>query len=107
MALDRPMVRVHGVVPAAPRITVRPRKGDIQNGPSKFYFMVSLFDGKVVTFTVEHRGEVHVRINKVEREDGSGESWIIGGFVIPRDGSSYQPFEGYYQTRDRKGWFEL
>ena len=41
----------------------------------------------------------------MEREDGSGNSWNIHGYVL--DYSEFHHFSGYYSTRTRRGFFTL
>jgi hypothetical protein len=90
------------------------------NGPSKFDLMAALFVGSSgsnghspVTFTTEDEQEIEVYINKVGREDGSGESWIFEGFIskvnkvpvkfAPGDSNNVT---GWFRTSNRRGWFE-
>jgi len=72
----------------------------VNAGPSKFDLMASLFDGKVVKFTIGPE-EVDVMITGVAREDGSLDSWIINGF-IPKD-SQERKICGWYSTKRRAG----
>ncbi len=83
----------------------------IVEGPAKFDFVISLFDGKRVEFTYEGGGEylrpqgkLDVVINGAQAEDGSRESWNISGMIF---NAGTQPFQGYYQTRRRKGYLKL
>ena len=83
----------------------------IENGPSKFDFMQSLFDGKVIELTIKKYGNINKHIqtdskNKVKArffsvttEDGSNESWITHIYV----GKERIHYTAYYSTRNRKG----
>lgn len=94
----------------------------ISQGPSKYDLSLALFDRKPVnTRDVELKLEddtvVHLVINGVEIEDGSGESWIFKGYLRrlrPRPGSDLPTVPappsncfGYYRTDTRKGWLRL
>lgn len=46
-----------------------------------------------------------VRLSSVEREDGSGESWNLKGWV--EVGGYSSRFEAYYDTRSRNGHFKI
>lgn len=70
-------------------------------GPNKFDLMISLFEGKRVTFTVEGIGTQETQVTRVECEDGSHESWNIQGAFTQRN---WQRFTGYFDTRTRKGF---
>jgi hypothetical protein len=84
------------------------RKYSVIDGPSKFDLMVSLFVGSnaagsqsEVYFTLEDGFRVPVRINGIEREDGSGESWCITGYFGQVRAS------GYFSTSRRHGYIEF
>lgn len=90
--------------------------------PSKFDLMTALFHGKNgedhprVKFTVQEYVSgtkpagapmvVEAIINGVSREDGSGESWCIEGYVSVKT-EDHGRFKGWYRTTDRKGWMEF
>lgn len=96
----------------------------IVSGPSKDTLMLALFYGndkgeRSVEFSVtteegEEKAILRVTINKMEREDGSGESWNIGGYVThkrtaksgiqPILGNNY--FKVWFSTRNRQGTFK-
>jgi hypothetical protein len=70
--------------------------------------MLALFDGssaegsiRAVTFTAGNE-ELKVFINLVQREDGSGESWIFEGSLV--HGEAYQPIRVYFSTKRREGY---
>ncbi len=96
----------------------------INNGPSKFDLMASLFTRKpqkpTVSFKPEHGTiEYTATITGVSEEDGSGESWNVSGYlhdVFVVGGKEHggaarkvnrHPFKGYFSTADRKGWLTL
>jgi len=80
----------------------------IVNGPSKWNFMLSLFDGdrdhrREITLDVEtlegnHSLPCVYRVESVEREDDSGESWNL----ILRSQVGLK-LKARYSTRTRKG----
>ena len=89
----------------------------ITDGPSKFDLMVSLMHGhsdrrQMVQFDLKpdepvQAGVVKVigvkmefSINRIEREDGSGEKWNLH---LYREGRTRKAF---YNTQSRKGWLE-
>jgi len=88
---------------------------EIVNGPSKFDLMTSLFHGKTedqhrqVQFEVKdadgRKASKAVTIGGVEREDGSGESWLIHGYMMVVN-VPWRRITGYYSSRTRKGWIE-
>ncbi len=87
----------------------------ISGGPSKFDLMLSLLDGsnaagtrRRVSFMVDDIGEIEVVVNRLSREDGSGESWNFEGFAQTFGPSySYDKVEGYFSTRSRRGTIRL
>lgn len=92
------------------------RRDNIVNGPSKFDLMLTLFDGdsshrRTVAFLLENPetepwcGSLNFVINKVEREDGSGENWLFRGYSSDTDKNL--PVKGLFSTRTRKGWIEF
>lgn len=48
-----------------------------------------------------------VALNKIEREDGTGESYLISGHVVDEDGLSSVQFEGTYNVRSQRGILTL
>lgn len=91
---------------------------NIQNGPSNFDLMMSLFDGKVINFDLETETrtagqqsssakfkineKVNVRISSLEHEDGSGNRWLLKGST-----KAEGLFEGYYDHNSRKGYLKF
>jgi hypothetical protein len=82
----------------------------VVGGPNKFDLMEALFCGDMTTrhlvnFAVEGQKEpIAVLINSVEREDGSGESWNLQGYVSRHD----KTFGGrvgkmHFSTQTRRG----
>ena len=94
---------------------------EISNGPGKWDLALSLFDNtfgnpRYAHFTVNVPvdttnplnapvclTDVLVCLNVLEREDGSGERWILKGFN-PQNG---QQIEGYFNLQNRKGWMKF
>ncbi|MBU3668915.1 MAG: hypothetical protein FGM57_03025 [Candidatus Taylorbacteria bacterium] len=58
-------------------------------------------DGKVPTVT----GGFSACINGMSREDGSGNSWNIEGYLF--DYPNITGFKGYYNSKTRKGFLTL
>ena len=85
---------------------------EIIGGPSKFDLMLCLFDNNIpdrqrmAGFVLSGLGNFphDFIINGVEREDGSGEKWLIRGV---RNGRSAEQMKGYYNTQNRRGRLEL
>ncbi len=94
-------------------MTQDPTQFTIIGGPSKYDLQASLFDStasrpRPVDFYVEQncrlRLELKVQMNCVKREDGSGESWCITGYVVSSSPVlSARNIEGYYSTKHRSG----
>lgn len=96
---------------------------EIQNGPSKLDLMLSLFDGsnaqrtrRSVQFTTVYIAAgvwyVEAVVDLVSREDGSGESWILDGYITRIGCPDFQPvshvpFHAYYRTDRRHGNIEF
>ncbi len=81
---------------------------NIVNGPSKFDIMVSLFEGQIavrkfVTFQDDREMDYKIIISCIEREDGSGESWIFKGFDVELQ----KHVEGYYSSKNRTGHIKI
>lgn len=83
-------------------------KFPVTGGPSKFDLMLSLFDGnqtprKTVEFKLEGiKTPVRVAVTGVSQEDGSGESWIIEGWLSGMEKSF--PISLWFTTSSRKGY---
>ncbi len=87
----------------------------ITNGPSKFDLMNALPDGdsknrRTIKFTIlEENGpnllpfiSEPITINRLEPEDGSGESWLFEGWY-----GKNREVKGYFRTDERRGWIEF
>jgi hypothetical protein len=74
----------------------------IVGGPGKFELMVSFFEGRDITFTLAGGKKIMVRLNTIQREDGSNQSWNINGYPINSPGKG---FRAYYTTRGNDGVF--
>ena len=86
----------------------------IDGGPGKFDLMNALFKrGETVTFTVRQlvKGPasplpaqtVTAHINAVEQEDGSCESWNLGGWIEVFAGYRSVKFRAFYRTKHAAG----
>ncbi len=85
---------------------------DIVNGPSKFALMLALFDWephRKVTITGQAGQKFELWITGISAEDGSGESWNIGGTTtVFREGKEEsRNFSAYFRTDSRKGWISV
>ena len=89
----------------------------IVNGPSKFDLMNGLFlKDHIVQFTIVRSNRTQsfqiildIKVNLIEAEDGSRESWIIEGYWDTHDNvynRDWKMFHAYYNGRDRTGIFE-
>ncbi len=100
---------------------------EIVEGESKFELMSQLQDiGRIRSFAGRpnfmvkilhpHHGElgpqysIALHINGLVAEDGSGNCWIIYGYIAAgyswvKPGTA-NSFEGFYNTRTRKGWLK-
>ncbi len=89
---------------------------NITNGPSKYDFQASLFDKKIVEFSINTsnvRGTMdigkkfNVSIHFAGPEDGSSDSWIgeffIQGLPGSIDAGKSEKRAFYYNTKTRKG----
>lgn len=80
----------------------------ITSGPNKFDLMLSLFEGKHVTLNAGDK-QLLVRFCSVGLEDGSNDSWLIGGYVIQPKADKPSPpkrpihFSGLFSTKKRAG----
>ena len=97
-------------------------QNNIVNAPSKWSLSVAFFDKigpsrRSVEFIVKgpnfpREQRVEVIIDKLEWEDGSGESWCFGGNMTTstiaglQAGSSYKG-HGWFRTSNRLGWIEI
>lgn len=99
----------------------------ITGGPSKFDLMLALFDGnsehrRLVAFRTKEEFpgtalppafyQVQVIVNKIEREDGSGENWLVAGevlanWLLPKKPEVWMTFRAFYRTIQRQGWLEI
>lgn len=79
----------------------------IYDGPAHYQFLIRGFcERNPIEFTLEKNGtKVKCTLNSVEYEDGSGNRFIIGGFV--HDQSVPTSFEGYYDLKTRTGWIKF
>lgn len=78
----------------------------IAYGPSKFDLMQNLFVRKSqrqpVTFHLTEGAIITALINSIEREDDSGESWNITGYV-----GNNKKWTAYYRTDKRTGLYAI
>lgn len=47
--------------------------------------------------------QIYVLVNGIRAEDGSGNCWLINGYIA----GELLSFEGYYNTNTRKGWIRF
>ncbi len=47
--------------------------------------------------------DVYVYVNGVKAEDGSGNRWLLNGYILKPTGY----FDAYYDTRTRTGWIKF
>jgi len=93
------------------------RRFDIVDGPSKWNFAVSLFDGgsrgrRVVSFALKSSDSqtpfpLCFLINGAEREDGSGENWLFKGYSCSDAAKMVCAGRGFFSLQTRKGRIEL
>lgn len=87
----------------------------ITEGPSKFDLMSSLFDGKIVQFTLKvdekYSKAVKVEVVSVEAENGSHSSWNLKVFVREESKSEFElvnkTLPVYYNSKTRQGSINL
>jgi hypothetical protein len=87
----------------------------ITEGPSKFDLMASLFDGKVVNFTLQieittPQKTLKVSVVSVEREDYSKDSWNIKVYIVDSPNPVVpigKIISAYYNSRTRHGSINL
>ncbi|MDP3994798.1 MAG: hypothetical protein Q8P91_03125 [bacterium] len=96
----------------------------ITSGPCKADLEKALFDGSTsagrnvggiryvtfIAFAGEVKKFVEVAVNSVGREDGSGESWLVDGYVVTIDGKpvgSGKNYHAYYHTQNRRGYIKF
>jgi len=93
-----------------------PQRFLIVNGPSKWDLMLALLDGdctsrRRVVFSLQSEKNKSMPvpdqefiINGIDREDGSGEGWLIRGIsTAPHD----KRMQAYFSTKTRHGWLKL
>ena len=90
---------------------------------SKFDLMVSLFDSnsenrRTVAFqavvpygqsgSLNINQEIQVRMEGIEREDGSGENWNFHGYqqTTVEGKPKFEKVKGFFSTRTQTGWIE-
>lgn len=74
----------------------------IINGPGKWDLMLSLFEARPVKFRVNGSAgtnDLYVRIDMLEREDGSNESWNFQ--------CCHPKLKGHYSTKTRTGLIKV
>ena len=92
-------------------ISPDPHDFRIIGGPCKWALSIALFspsrsEAKKVLLKVIPKGktrkeEMIISINSITQEDGSGESWLFGGYLQPGGAGYYA--KGYYRTDQRSG----
>lgn len=75
-------------------------------GPSKFDLMLSVFDSKMVTFTMEGLGQVEGIVMGVTAQDPDHEMYQIIGYFVTNEGHMSTPFDGHFDSQTRKGFIE-
>ena len=99
------------------------RRGEfrIKNGPSKFDLQQAFFDAgtpkkhdrRAITLEIDDKyyETTEVIVNLIAWEDGSGDSWILEGFVTIIKGNltvrGKNKFTCYYSTHNRRGRIEF
>ena len=82
---------------------------DIKKGPGKWDLAKAIMDGQLVEFTVviqNSKAEPTVeslKINTLEAEDGSRESWNLKGYTLVGG----RNFIAYYNTRKNTGHIRI
>lgn len=87
----------------------------ISKGPDKARLIVSQWHGDrteriPVKFKVFKDGGscwVDLIVNGADREDGSGENWLLKGYVLQSGGSFGQRFEAFFSIGTRGGWMKF
>jgi len=75
------------------------QKQDITNGPSKFDLMVSLFEGKKITFTLNRVGVITVIISGMDATDEKRQDWDIRGCIVGGQVEGLRTlFTGYFAS---------
>lgn len=74
----------------------------IYAGPSKFDLMLSLFEGKQVSFGAGQE-TFTVTVVSIQKDDGGNESWHLAGNII---GQNLRTFTAYFNTQHRQGHFQ-
>jgi hypothetical protein len=78
---------------------------NIIGGPGKFELMLALFEGREITFTLEGGAQKTVKLNTIQREDGSNQSWNLDGYTVGP--TPNMKFHAYYTTRGNHGTYSL
>ncbi|MFZ2664080.1 MAG: hypothetical protein WAX66_01855 [Patescibacteria group bacterium] len=73
--------------------------------------MFSLFrsrDNPNITVTFETSvGRMLILVDSIEREDGSGDSWLFKGYIYNAINDTLSDrVEGYFSTKERRGSFK-
>ena len=61
---------------------------------------------------MKFHGDIYVCINGIEAEDGSGDCWMIRGYLsdyedtLEFESDAMNRFHGFYNTKTRKGWLK-
>ena len=74
----------------------------IIKSPTKWDLIVSLAERKVITIGTSI-GDLQVQILRLEQEDGSCQSWNIGGYIV----SNNNFFSGYLRTDQNSGYLKI
>lgn len=85
--------------------TATDQKIQISNGPCKMDLMLSLFEGKEVTFRTPGGGETIVNMQGLSLEDGSRNRWLFHAYIVG-DERPWTKISGYYDVVRRKGFCE-
>lgn len=91
------------------------------DGPNNMQIMMSVFgedrvsNPTTVSFQVGKssgndgnglRFRINARIDGIDHEDGSNDTWFFNGYQINRAGVDARPIYGYYNSKLRTGWLE-
>lgn len=80
----------------------------IVQGPSKWDMLVKgLGEVQHVEFTFSDLGKRYVRLALVGPEDGSGNNWLIHGWIQSGENTPKMHCEGNYSTVTRKGFVDV
>jgi len=80
-----------------------PVQQSIEDGPAEYKFKIGYWERKPMEFTLKGGKKIICFLNGVEFEDGSGEHFLLKGYIQ----GTRTSFSGYYDLKHKAGYIKF